>query len=88
MELKRDVVFFQRNGQVSFSTVPHFIATDTFFGASGQFDDDFLEAKGAVHIVDHTNARVNFITNLLFSTEDMRIILSEATNTHQAMQRT
>ena len=85
---KWDIVFFQRNGQVRLSTIPHFVATDTFFGTSGEFDNDFLEAKCAVHIVDHTDAGVNFIADLLFSTEDMRIILGEAAYTHQTMQRT
>src|SRR5699024_11290832 len=49
---KRDVVFLQRNCQVRLSTIPHSLAANTFFRTSGEFDDDLLEAKSAVHIID------------------------------------
>ena len=87
MIFKWDVIFFQRHRQIRFRAIPGLVATDTFFRASRQFDDDLLEAKGAIHIVDHTNTGVHFIANLIFSTEDMRIILGKAANAHQTMQR-
>ena len=83
---KRNTVFFQRFGQVFFRTIPNFITANTFFWTSRQFHHDFFKAEDAIHVVYHLDTAVNFIANLLFSTENMRIILSESTHAHQAMQ--
>ena len=85
---KRNTVFFQRFGQVFFCTIPDFITTDTFFWTGRQFHRDFFKAEDAIHVVYHLDTAVNFVADLFFSTENMRIILSEATHAHQTMQGT
>ncbi|CAH0286471.1 hypothetical protein SRABI106_03406 [Rahnella aquatilis] len=82
---ERNVVFRQRSRQVILSTSPHFVSTNALLRTGGQFHHDFFEAKRAVHVIHHADTAVHFITHLLFCTEDVSIVLSEATNTHQAM---
>ncbi|MNH08289.1 hypothetical protein D3C79_677010 [compost metagenome] len=85
---KRNPVFGQRRCQILFRTSPHIVSADALLRAGGEFNCDLFEAKGAVNIIDHSDAFVHFGTHLLFRTEDMGVILSETTHAHQAMQRT
>ena len=50
-----------------------------------EFNLKLLKAKGVEHADRKVNAAVDFAFNLIWSTEDMRIVLGKATNAHQSV---
>ena len=78
---------FQGRLQVGFGFVPNFIGTYPFFRTGGQREFNFVETEVFVHFVHHLAATLYFLANLSTRTEDMPIILHEATHPHQAVQR-
>ena len=63
--------------QRSLGFVPNSVLADTLIGTIGEFDSNILEAEIAIdgkHLFVELHA---LFRNLIFSTEDMRIILSE-----------
>ena len=88
LQVKGNAIGFQCFGQRLFGFVPHFVGADPFFRPCRQLDLYFFKAKSTVHIKNHFDAARYFRLNLFFSTEDVRIVLSETTHAHQAMQAT
>ena len=86
LQIVLQTVEFQRFGQGFLGAIPHLVGADTLLGTSGELDHDVLEAKGTVDVIDHTNTAGDLFHDLLFSTEDVRVILSKAAHPHQTVQ--
>lgn len=72
----------------AFGTVPEIVGTDTLFRAGRKLDDDLAETEILIDREDQVVDAQAFRSHLLFRAEDMRIVLREAANAHQAMQCT
>ena len=82
-----DAVFIQSVLQTICSDFPSFVGTHAVFRSCGQFDMVF-ETEQAVNAVDQSDYAGDFVFDLFFCHEDMRVILVEASYTHQTMQST
>lgn len=58
------------------------------FRTSGQFHLDLGEAEIAINVHGQLDERGGFGLHLLFGAEDVGIVLSKRTYTHDAVQRT
>ena len=77
LQLVLNTGFIQRFGQCRFGLVPDLVRTDPLFRPGGQLDLDIGEAEIAVHIEYQRIERQHFVANLVFSAEDMGIVLDE-----------
>ena len=74
--------------QTLFGLIPDFVRTCTLFRAEGQLHSNIMEAELSVNANKQFIECTCFINDLIFGTEDVRIILHKTANTHQTMQRT
>ena len=74
--------------QCPFGFIPNFIRPNTEFRffSGCQFHRNLVKAKFCINIFDKTQNFYNFFFQLLFGTENMRIILGKFAHTHQAGQ--
>ena len=74
--------------QALFGFIPNFVRTCTLLRAEGQLHSNIMEAELFVNANQQFIECTCFINDLIFGTEDMRIILHKTANTHQTMQCT
>ena len=74
--------------QAFFSLVPSFIRTCTFFRTQWQFYRHIVKLELLVNLHHQAVKGLGFRINLVFCTENVRIVLYKTTHTHQAMQST
>ncbi len=74
--------------QSRFSFVPKRFFTDTTFRTGGKFHLNRVKAEVFVDVQSQLDEIRSFLTDLAVRAEDVCIILSEATHTHNAVQRT
>ncbi len=88
LQLPLQTRFIQRIFQCRFGQIPLGIITDTAFRTGRQLHFHRVETEVFVHIQRQLDEIRGFLTDLLLSSEDVRVILGEATHTHNAVQRT
>ena len=73
--------------QSGFGFVPSGIFTDTHGRTRGHFVGNIVKTEGVVHLFNQLGISFTFGQNLIFGTENMAVILREASDAHQTMQR-
>src|SRR6516162_3923200 len=76
-----------RRFQIMLGPVPDRIAADPYGRPVSEFDLDILEAEVSVDRQQQLAAGDRFSGDLVFRAEDMCVVLDEATDPHQPMQR-
>ena len=76
----------ERVAQALFGFIPSFVGAGTLFGAQREFDADVLEAELFVNFHHQLVEGAGFFGDLVFSTEDVGVVLHEAAHAHQAVQ--
>ena len=79
---------FHRLSQRAFGLVPGLVGAGTVVRAIGELDAEGFETEVLVDLAQHGDKAGGFHIDLLFSTEDVGIILAEGAGTHQAVQGT
>ena len=67
--------------------VPLCVGADPLIRPGGQLDNDVLETEIRVDLEKQIDKGRHLILDLVFGTENMRIVLGEVAHPHQAMQR-
>ncbi len=88
LQVVRQTSAVECGSQRRFGTVPKLVGAYTLFRASGQFEFDILETEIGVDIQRELDERGRLGLHLVFGTEDVRIVLGEATHAHDAVQGT
>ena len=76
----------ERIAQALFGFVPNFVAAGAFFGAQRELDADIVEAELAVDFHYQLVKRAGFFGDLVFSAENVGIVLHETAHAHQSVQ--